>query len=64
MRKANAQLATIQAQLSDEPNPIIVHEAGRTLRNITEGTIAGLISNTVQPTVWTWVAEITARLFS
>jgi hypothetical protein len=63
IQKANAQLATIQAQLSDEPNPIIVQQAGRTLRNITEGAIAGLIANTVQPTVWSWVADTMARLF-
>jgi hypothetical protein len=64
IRKANAQLATIQAQLSDEPNPSIVQQAGRTLRNVTEGAIASLISNAVQPTVWSWVDQITTRLFS
>ena len=63
IQRANAQLATIQAQLSDELNSIIVQQAGRTLRNITEGAIAGLISTAVQPTVWSWVADIMGRLF-
>lgn len=63
-QKANAQLATIQAQLSDEPDPTIVQQAGRTLRNITEGAIAGLVANAVQPTIWSWVAENMARFFS
>jgi len=64
VQKANAQLATIQAQLSDEPDPIIIQQAGRTLRNITEGAIAGLIATAIQPTVWSWVADAMARLFS
>lgn len=62
-RKANAQIATIQAQLIDELNPIIVQQAGRSLRNITEGAIAGLIAAAVQPTVWASVAAVMARLF-
>jgi hypothetical protein len=55
-QKVSAQIATIQAQLGDEPNAIIVQQAGRTLRNITEGAIASLIATAVQPTVWRWVA--------
>jgi hypothetical protein len=62
-QKVNAQLATIQAQLSDEPNPIIVQQAGRTLRNITEGAIAGLITTAIQPTVWSWVRGAMEALF-
>jgi len=64
IQNANAQLATLQAQLDDEPNSIIVREAGRTLRNLTEGAIGSLIATAVQPTLWTWVAEAMARLFS
>ena len=56
-RKAEAQLATIKAQL-DEPNPVIVTEAGRTLRNITEGAIASLLATAAQPTVWQWIQAI------
>lgn len=63
-QRAIAQLATLRAQLGDEPNSIIVREAGRTLRNITEGAIGSLLATAVQPTVWSWVAETMARLFS
>ena len=51
LQKATAQIATIQAQLGDEPNAIIIQQAGRTLRNITEGAIASLIATAIQPTV-------------
>ncbi len=64
LRKANAQLATIKAQLSDDPDPTIVQQAGRTLRNITEAAIGGLIAAAVQPTIWSWVTITMARLFS
>jgi hypothetical protein len=47
---AEAQLATMDAQLaSPAPNEGIVREAGRSLRTIIEGAIAGAI---VQPEVW------------
>lgn len=49
---AEAQLDTLKAQLSSEPNPVIVQQAGRTLRNITEGAIAGLLATAVKPTIW------------
>lgn len=61
--KALAQIATIKAQLADEPNPIIIKEAGRTLRNLTEGTISGLVAAAVQPTVWNFVSDVLSRLF-
>jgi hypothetical protein len=60
-RKAEVQLATIKAQL-DEPNPVIIAEAGRTLRNITEGAIASLLATAAQPTVWQWVHSILTTL--
>src|SRR4051812_36788498 len=45
-----AQLTTIDAQLaSPAPNEGIIREAGRSLRTIIEGAIAGAI---VQPEVW------------
>lgn len=62
-RKATTQLITINAQLEDEPDPVIVKQAGRTLRNITEGAIAGLIATAAQPTVWAAAHTIIARLF-
>lgn len=62
-RKAMAQVATIKAQLEDEPDPVIVKQAGRTLRNITEGAIGSLIATAAQPTVWASAAAILAKLF-
>jgi hypothetical protein len=62
-KRAKAQLATIDAQLSDEPDPVIVKQAGKTLRNITEGAIGSLIAAGVQPPVWNFIADMIARLF-
>jgi hypothetical protein len=62
-QKAMAQVATIKAQLEDEPDPVIVKQAGRTLRNITEGAIGSLIATAAQPTVWAWAAPIISKLF-
>ena len=61
--KAEAQIATLKAQLSIEPDPIIVRQAGRTLRNITEGAIGSLFATAAQPTVWIWIHEAMRRLF-
>jgi len=62
-KKVKAQLVTLDAQLTHDPDPVIIRQAGKTIRNITEGTIAGLITTAVQPTVWSWVLEAMARLF-
>jgi hypothetical protein len=62
-QKADAQIATLKAQLSDEPDPVIAQQAGRTLRSITEGAIASLIATAVQPTVWHWVQQTLTTLF-
>jgi len=52
-QKAEAQIATLKAQqLTDQPDPVIVQQAGRTLRNVTEGAIASLLATAAQPTVW------------
>lgn len=51
-RAAEAQIATLDAQLIDEPNPAIVKEAGRSLKNITEGAIGSLLANAAQPGIW------------
>jgi len=62
-RKAKAQVATIKAQLADDdPNPAIVKQAGRTLRNITEGIIASLIATAIHP-VWASIPPLMTRLF-
>jgi hypothetical protein len=64
-RKAAAQIATLQAQLGDEPDPVIIKQAGRTLRNITEGAIGSLLATAVtQPGVWTGIHEAMQRLFT
>ena len=63
-RKAAVQIATINAQLADEPDPVIVRQAGRTLRNITEGSIGSLLATAAtQPTVWHWIHTLMQRLF-
>lgn len=59
-RKVLAQVGTIKSQLEDDPNPAIIKEAGRTLRNITEGAISGLIAVAVQPSVWVGIQHILA----
>ena len=61
-QKAETQIATIKAQLMDEPDPVIVKQAGRMLRNITEGAIGSLLATAAQPTVWVWVHEIMHKL--
>ena len=63
-RKADAQIATLKAQLGDEPDPVIIKQAGRSLRNITEGVIASLLATAAQqPSTWAWVQETMHRLF-
>lgn len=64
-RKVVAQVSTIKAQLEDEPDPVIVRQAGRTLRNVTEGTIASLIATAATtPGIWEWVDHAMRRLFA
>jgi hypothetical protein len=62
-RKALVQVATLKAQLTDQADPVILKQAGRTLRNITEGAIGGLITTAIQPSVWQFVGSVFARLF-
>lgn len=62
-RKAMVQIATIKAQLEDDPDPVILKQAGRTLRNVTEGAIGSLIATAAQPAVWAWAAPIIEKLF-
>jgi AbiTii len=59
-KRVDVQLNTIEAQLVDEPNPTIVREAGRTIRNITEGAIGSLVAAATQPQVWAWIHSILA----
>jgi len=62
-QKARAQIATLEAQLTDEPDHVIVRQAGRTLRNVTEGVIASLVATAAQPSVWAWVQATMTKLF-
>ncbi|MBK5276364.1 MAG: hypothetical protein JJE30_15130 [Desulfuromonadales bacterium] len=51
-RKVNAQLATIEAQLLDEPNPEVLKQTFASIKNITEGAIGSLLATAAQPGVW------------
>jgi hypothetical protein len=62
-QKAKVQIETIKLQIEDEPDLVIVKQAGSTLRNITEGAIGSLIATAAQPTVWAWAAAIMQKLF-
>jgi hypothetical protein len=44
-RRADAQIATIEAQLLDEPDPTIIRAAGQSLKTIVEGAIGGAVGN-------------------
>jgi hypothetical protein len=60
---ALAQVITIKAQLTVEPNPTILKEAGRTLRKTTEGVITSVIAKGVVDH-WQLVRDVFTRLFS
>ena len=60
---AKAQLATLEAQLAGEPNPVRVQQAGRALRNITEDAISDRIAKAAQPTVWDRISAIMSAEF-
>lgn len=52
-KRADAQVATIEAQLQDEPNPVIVREAGKSLRSIVENALGGAAGAAItSPGVW------------
>ena len=60
-QRAEAQLAALKAELAGEADPEIVKQAGRTLRNITEGAVASLIATAAQPDVWQWIHHVLAQ---
>ena len=62
-QRAEAQIATLRTELADKPDTQIVTQAGRTLRNITEGAVASLIATASQPSVWHWVQQTMKTLF-
>jgi hypothetical protein len=52
-RRADAQVATIEAQLIDEPDPTIIKAAGKSLKTIVEGAIGGAAGNALaSASVW------------
>lgn len=55
------QLATLKAQICPEPDAVIVRQAARTLRNVTEGAIGSLLATGI-PSVWQRLHEILIRL--
>ena len=59
-KQAEAQVATIEAQLTqDEPNPIIVREAGKSLRTIVEGAVGGAVGTALSnPGLWLQLASM------
>jgi hypothetical protein len=59
--KALAQVATLNAQLSDEPDPVILKQAARTLRSLVEGVIAGLVTEAIKPEVWQFIGSVLGR---
>jgi hypothetical protein len=56
-QRAEIQIAALKTELSGEPDPAIVTQVGRTLRNITEGAIASLLATAVQPSIWHWIQQ-------
>jgi len=59
-QRAEAQIATLKAELTGDPDPAIVCQAGRTLRNITEGAIGSLLATAAQPGIWHWIHQTLA----
>ncbi len=52
-RRADAQIATLEAQLLDEPDPAIVNAAGKSLKTIVEGALGGAAGNVLaSPGTW------------
>ena len=52
------QIDIIKTELEGEPDPEIVTQGGRSLRNITEGAIASLVATAAtQPAVWHWIQQ-------
>ncbi|MGA2143558.1 MAG: hypothetical protein ABSH49_01100 [Bryobacteraceae bacterium] len=63
-QRAAAQIATLRAELVGDPDPTVVRQASRTLRNIIEGAIGSLVATAAQPAVWHWIQQALATLSS
>jgi AbiTii len=61
-QQAEAQLGVLKAEATAEGNPTIIRQAGRTLRNITEGAIGSLLATAAtQPAVWHSILQVLAK---
>jgi hypothetical protein len=61
-QKAEAMISTLKAQLTAEPDQVIIQQAGRSLRNIIEGAIGSLLAAAaVQPKVWLTIQGLLSR---
>jgi len=61
MKRAEAQIAALKAETIGNPDPTVVTQAGRTLRNITEGAIGSLLATATQPGIWQWIQQALAN---
>jgi hypothetical protein len=59
-QRAEAQIAALKAELTGDPDPTIVRQSARTLRNITEGAIGSLLAAAAQPGIWHWIHQALA----
>ena len=57
-QRAKAQIEVIKAELEGEPDESVIVQAGRSLRNITEGAVGSLIATAAQPTIWQWIHQM------
>lgn len=56
--RAEIQIAALNAELTGDSDPVMVMQAVRTLRNITEGAIASLLATaSTNPHVWQWIQQ-------
>jgi hypothetical protein len=60
-QRAEAQIAALKAELAGKPDPTIVMQAGRTLRNIIEGAVGSLLAAGIQPSLWHSVQQTLAN---
>jgi hypothetical protein len=57
-QRAEAQIEVLKTELEGNPDDAVIAQAGRTLRNITEGAVGSLIATATQPTIWHWIHQM------
>ena len=57
-RLVKAQVATIKAQIMDEPNQNIIKEAFGTIRNVIEGAAGSMLASGVWPSILTFLPDL------